>query len=47
MQDRIASKKGNKSRDEFSVGDRVRVKSHLDGRWGTRGTVTEARPTGT
>ena len=31
----------------FSVGDRVRIKSHIDGRWNTSGTVVEARPSGT
>ena len=29
------------------MGDEVRVKSHIDGRWSTKGTVTEARPSGT
>ena len=47
VQDKIASKKGNRSRDIFSVGDKVRVKSHINGRWSTKGTVTEARYSGT
>ena len=46
VQERIANRKGNKSRDSFGIGDRVRVKSNLDGRWTTRGTVQEARPSG-
>ena len=47
VQDKIASGKGNRSRDIFSVGDKVRVKSHIDGRWGIKGTVTEVRSSGT
>ena len=46
VQEKIANKKGNRSRDQFDVGDRVRIKSHLDGRWGTKGVVTEARHSG-
>ena len=46
-QDKIASRKGNSSRDVFSVGDNVSIKSHLDGRGNTSGTVIEARPSGT
>ena len=47
MQEKIAAKKGNSSRDSFSVGDRVRIRSHLDGRWDKRGTIVEARSSGT
>ena len=46
VQERIAYHKGNKSRDSFAIGDHVRVKSNLDGRWTTRGTIQEARPSG-
>ena len=46
VQERIANRKGNKSKDCFAVGDKVRVKSNLDGRWATKGTIQEARPSG-
>ena len=46
VQERIANRKGNKSKDCFAVGDRVRVKSNMDGRWATKGTFQEARPSG-
>ena len=46
-QEKIASRKGYSSRDTFSVGDRVRIKSHIDGRWSTSGVVVDTRPSGT
>ena len=46
VQERIANRKGNKSKNCFAVGDKVRVKSNLDGRWATKGTIQEARPSG-
>ena len=47
IQEKISAKKGYSSRDAFAVGDKVRIKSHLDGRWNKSGTVIEARPSGT
>ena len=45
--EKIAARKGYSSRDAFAVGDKVRIKSHLDGRWNKSGTIIEARPSGT
>ena len=46
VQEKISKRKGNRSRDCFGVGDRVRIRSHLNGRWGLKGVVTEARNSG-
>ena len=47
MQMRIAQRKGYSSRDVFKVGDRVRIKNNVDGRWETKGVIKEARSSGT
>ena len=44
---RLPQEKDTAAEILFSVGDRVRIKSHIDGRWNTSGTVVEARPSGT
>ena len=46
VQEKIARKKGNQSRDSFEVGDKVRIRSNHDGRWGQKGVIIEARSSG-
>ena len=46
VQEKISKMKGNHSRDSFQVGDKVRIRSHHDGRWGLKGVITEARSSG-
>ena len=47
VQNKLALKKGRTSSDQFSVGDRVRVRNHVGGRWDKKGVIVEERPTGT
>ena len=47
IQMKLAAKKGYSSKDAFAIGDRVRIKNPLDGRWNKSGTIVEERPTGT
>ena len=44
---KLSLKKGRTSLDQFAVGDAVRVRNHLGGRWDRKGVVVKERPTGT
>ena len=46
-QPKLALKKGRTSKDQFSIGDKVRIRNHLGGRWDKRGVIVEERSTGT
>ena len=46
VQKKLVRKKGYKSTDIFSVGDKVRVKNPINGRWSKSGEIIEERSSG-